>query len=304
MKALLETINLTSSIVLMTGVAAIFIPPVRDIIVKFVSSRFQLRIDTQLESFRSEMRRREEDLRRDARTTEQRINAIMASALSGLSAQQSEFAARQLKAIEKLWVCKSKVDRLRAAASMISAIKFEEACKGASQDKAYQDFFAEIDRVMLPENLLTDYNADPIETERPFLSPEVWALFAAYVSILFLSVGKLKMLKSGLGKPDLLKDEHTNKLIKAAAPELSEYIDQYGSAGHYYVLDLLEMKLVLSSQSMMLPDNKAKENLLKAHELFRFADAAKISQTVAISVPEKLKADTPPPPSAVEGASE
>jgi hypothetical protein len=63
---------------------------------------------------------------------------------------------------------------------------------------------------------------------------------------------RLVVLTSGLESPDKYMDEkHAFKVLKAALPHQTEYIDKYGHAGFYYLLDELQEKLLVELQKML-----------------------------------------------------
>ena len=107
---------------------------------------------------------------------------------------------------------------------------------------------------------------------RPFVSPMAWALYSAYSSIVMGSVFKLEILKIGVDSKKLINKEAISKVIKAALPQYTEYIDKYGDAGYHYLLDELEGKLLDEFRNMMAGVEADKASIAKAAEIVKYSN--------------------------------
>jgi hypothetical protein len=91
-------------------------------------------------------------------------------------------------------------------------------------------------------------------------------LFSAYQAILGGSLGKLQILKSGL-PGDLLKIDHITAATKAALPTYSAYIDKYGDAGCYQLLDILEAELLKELRRILAGEESDKASIEQANKI-------------------------------------
>jgi len=97
---------------------------------------------------------------------------------------------------------------------------------------------------------LTKLNTISAHKARPFVSPMVWAVFRAYTTIAMGAAIRIEGLKSGIAT-DLVNHGSIKKLVKAALPHQSEYLDKFGEAGYHYLLDELEEKLLREINVML-----------------------------------------------------
>jgi len=84
------------------------------------------------------------------------------------------------------------------------------------------------------------------------------------------SVMRLQVLKGGLGKDDFADHDAIKKLIKAALPHYSDYIDQHGaSVYYYYVLEALDTRLLEEIRAMLNGSDTNAEHIAQAAEILR-----------------------------------
>ena len=268
----------------------------RDAITKYALGWIQLSLDKKMEAYRSEIRKAEEEFKRDIRANEQRISSIANVALSGFSGRQNALNARRLQAVEKLWTSKGVLDSGKLAVSFMQAIKFEEAVKVASTNTQLREFFKMMDEKSPFTIQLTEKKVQPIESERPFLSPLVWATYSAYSSVIMAAVVRQKFLSTGLDKTDILKTKEIDALVKAVLPEQSGFIDQYGMAANYALLDQLEQKLVISCHDMLNGTGSDEFSVERAHKLYELARKATSQREVPPDIPEAIKQEPPKVP--------
>lgn len=160
---------------------------------------------------------------------------------------------------------------------MMACVKYEWALEQAAQEPNARKFFETIASTCPPEKL---QKADA-HRSRPFVSDLAWALFSAYQAILCGSLGKLQILKSGL-PGDLLKIDHITTATKAALSAYSAYyIDKYGDAGCYQLLDILEAELLKELRRILAGEESDKASVEQASKIMEaVARLQKQSQTV------------------------
>jgi hypothetical protein len=215
-----------------------------------------------LESFRADLRKSEEGFKADLRAKESQIEALRSGALSGLISRQAVLDKRRVEAIEQLWDAIEKLAPLKMPASMVACIKYEWALEKASLDPAARKFFETIANTCPPEKL----QKTDAHKSRPFVSDLAWALFSAYQAILLGAVARLHILKSGLSG-DLLKADHVSATTKAALPAYSSYIDKYGDAGCYQLLNVLETELLKELRRILAGEESDKASVEQASKI-------------------------------------
>jgi hypothetical protein len=279
-------ISAATSASILAAVGALF----RDTIAKYIAAFVQLRFDERLERLRSDLRRAEETLKRELESGERTIKTLVDTTLALRSNRQSALQARQLLAVERLWETKTELDRFKFASEWMSRIKFEEACKRSKTDEKVRQFFA-----MGQIASLTEWKPKHnVNAERPFLSSTAWSLFYAYQAVLFLAATKLHFLTTGIGEPELITNRNTDTALKTALPHLAEYIDKYSAAGHHFLLDELEQRLLAAIQEMLEGRAADSDHLRQAAEIQRAAN--EIGWEPPKEVPASIRADRPPPP--------
>jgi hypothetical protein len=230
--------------------APLAVPAIREAIGKYIAAFVQHHFDERIEKLRSELRRSEEKFAAELRTNEQQLRSLTDAALSLRSSRQAALDARRLQAVEKLWAAKIASDRMRLAANLVSHLNMDEMFKAAENgDPKIQNFANTLDS-LTGLDLKEEAPQMSATSERPFLSPNVWALFSAYQGVMLHSVMPLKALATGTTK--YFKKEDTVKpLLLLALPEFADYIEKYGFSGYYHLLNVLEERLLKAIQEML-----------------------------------------------------
>lgn len=222
----------------------------------------QHEFNEKLETFRADLKKSEETFKADLRMKENQIEALRGGALSGLVSRQAVLDKRRLEAIEQLWDAIEKLAPLKMPASLMACVKYEWALEHATQDPNARKFFETIANTCPLEKL----QKTDAHRSRPFVSDLAWALFSAYQAILGGSLGKLQILKSGL-PGDILKADHVTATTKAALPAYSSYIDKYGDAGCYQLLNVLEAELLKELRRILAGEESDKASVEQASKI-------------------------------------
>lgn len=267
---------------------------VRAAVAKYVAGFVEHSFEARLEKLKSELRQAEERFSSEIRRKEIEIRSLTEAVLSARSTRQAGLDARRLEAAERVWKAKVGVDKWIMASAIMQSIKFDAAAKASATDQRVKDLFATFDGI---SGVDPTKELPPAATlERPFITPNVWALFSAYQAVVFLSVAMLKMLANGVGNPELIKQEPTAKILKAALPEYSDYIDQWGHAGYHELLGVLEGKLLEAIQDML--DGKDSDAATLERSSAILATIKKLSTDDPTgALPANLKEGLPPTPS-------
>lgn len=236
----------------------------RSVIETRLRASVQHEFDEKLEAFRTDLRKTEEAFKADLRAKESEIEALRSGALSGLINRQVVLEKRRVEAIEQLWDAVEKLAPLKMPAYMMASVKYEDALKRVEQDRNARTFFATIGSTCTPEKL----QKTDAHRSRPFISELAWALFSAYQAILLGVVARLQILKNGL-PGDLIKADHVTSMTKAALPAYSAYIDTYGDAGCYHLLDILEAELLKEFRRIMAGEESGKSSVEQASKIMQ-----------------------------------
>ena len=241
----------------------------RELISTRLTKSVQHEFDKKLESLKTELRASEERFKAQLREKEAEISALRSGALTVLASRQAAVDKRRLEAVDQLWSSFNALAPARAIAANMAVIKFESAAKQAEKDPKVRQFFE-----LIAQGFdLKSVDLTGAEKARPFLSPMVWAVYSAIRAITFHSVMQLQILKGGLGTTDFADHKAIEKLVLAALPHYSGYLEKHGSSVYYYVLEALDEKLLAELQSMLSGSEADKASLQQAAEIIRQANA-------------------------------
>jgi hypothetical protein len=242
---------------------------------------------------KSELRRSEEEFTANLRENERQLKSLTDTALSLRSSRQVALDGRRLQAVEKLWTAKIATDRMKMAAAMISQLNLDEMFKAANSGEPGIEKFAGMLDQLTGLDLRKEVPQASAVSERPFLPPNVWALFAAYQGVMLHSVMSLKVLS--MGTAEFFKRDDTLKpLMLVALPEYKNYIEKYGFSGYYHLLDALEEKL-LTALSEMLDGKDVDDATIKRSAEIMSAVRAQESG-IKLNIPDSLRGPDIPDP--------
>ena len=226
-----------------------------------------------------------ETLRADLRSKEAQITALRSGALSGLVSRQAALDKRRLEAVDQLWAAVHSLAALKMASSVMATFKFDAAAHAAAKNQQFREMLKAMAPLPDPQKMFKNESWGA----RPFVSPLAWALFSAYQAILALASMQLKMLQVGFDMPEVVKTDKVVELVKAALPHQAEYVAKYGPAAFPYLLDELEILLLIELRRM-----------LEGAE----SDAALVEQAATIlKIADSMVVETLSKPQAAPGAS-
>jgi hypothetical protein len=210
----------------------------------------QHHFDRQIEGVRAELRQNEERLKSDLRDRESEISALRNTVLDGSASRQSMLDKRRFEAAERIWTAANDHAELKSLAASMAILNYDAVAKRISHEPKLQQV---IDA--LGAGLPTDPNQkikNVARDEQPFVSEPVWAYFSAYTIILLASCLRYRLLKVGLEEPgQYMSKIAIQKILTAALPDQTEWIDQQGPEKYYYLLDELERNLLSEIQKML-----------------------------------------------------
>ena len=180
------------------------------------------------------------------------------------------------------------------AAGMVSHLNLEEVFKAAENGDLRIKKFAEILDSVTGPDLKTELPEMSAVSEKPFLPPDVWALFSAYQGVMLGSVIILKTLAMGTTK--YFKQEDTLKpLMLLALPEFESYIEKHGFSGYYHLLDILEQKLLNAITEML--EGKAVDDATLKRTVEIMSAVRELNANTEPEIPKEFQgAEIPDPP--------
>ncbi|MFZ6766123.1 hypothetical protein ACO0LM_03480 [Undibacterium sp. Di26W] len=248
-----------------TGLLTIALGLGRNMIYTRLTKSVEHEFNKQLELVRSQMRESEERLKAELRISENEIAALRNGALSALASRQITLDKRRLEAVDQLWESVTALGQARGIASLLSTISFEQAAPVTEQDPKAREVFEMIGKTFD----LTKLDLSGASRARPFLSPMLWATFAALQAIIMHGVMQWQILRSGLGNKDLMDSDAVSNLIKIALPHYTKYIDDHGATVYYNVLQALDEQLLVEIQKMLSGVETDKDGIVQAAEILK-----------------------------------
>lgn len=220
--------------------------------------------EQKIETIKSDLRKREDQLRAKMTATESQLTALRSGALTSIVNRQAELYKRQLEAAERLWQAVIALAPAKSVASFMSVIKFDAAAKKAAINPNLREVFS-----TLNQNFdIKSINTIEASIVRPFVPPIVWAYYSAYSTIIIHSVLKMQALKNGIDK-DLADVNKIAALVKAALPHQEQYIQKFGTDAFYFLLDELEEKILNELKKLLHGEETDKASIERAANILR-----------------------------------
>lgn len=241
----------------------------RELISTRLAKSVQHEFDKKIEAVKAELRASEERFKAQLREKEAEISALRSGALTVLASRQAALDKRRLDAVDQLWSSFNALAPARFIAANMAFIKFESAAQQAERDPKVRQFFELIGQGFDFKSI----DLSGAAKARPFVTPMVWAVYSAIHAIALHSVMRLQILKGGLGTTDFADHKAIEKLVVAALPHYSDYLEKNGPSVYYYVLEALDTKLIAEFQSMLSGAEGDMASLQQAAEIIRQANA-------------------------------
>jgi hypothetical protein len=241
-----------------------------------IEKGIQYSFENKLEVLRTQLRKNEEVFKADLRNKESEIALLRNSVLSGSISRQSLLDKRRFEAVEKVWTAINDFAQLKGLSAMMAVVDFEAIAKRTGDPKI-QMFLDGIGAG--PPDVVKTKDIGQLKNvardERPFLPELAWAYFSAYTSILFGSLMRYMVLKSGLaGVADVLTNEPTKKILKAALPHQSSFIDKFEPGAYHHLLDELETLLLAELRKILEGEQADRAAIDKARGIMDVIDKA------------------------------
>lgn len=255
----------------------------RNLISTRLTKSVQHEFDTKLEVLRSQLKESEERLKADLRVKETEIAVLRSGAMSAMASRQIAVDKRRLEAIDQLWTAFNSLNPARYLSIALSTLKFEAVAKKTETDPKMRQFVETLGAGFDPKTL--DHAS--AAKARPFVSQVAWATYSAYTAVCMHAVTRWQVLRFGLGTQDLINNDLIGKLIKAALPHLTDYINEHGPNCYHLVLESLETKLLQDIQAMLAGVESDKASIKQAAEILKCSN--EVLQQASVNQSTELK---------------
>ncbi len=216
------------------------------------------------------------------------IAALRTGALAVLKDRHVDLDKRRLIAAERLWSDVAARRNLRLLAQIMQNINVEETLRrvkaGRSQSRGFSDFSESMLKIGKIDELKHLPN---VESERPFLSPIVWALYQAYSAILAYPIAFFGMLSIGEAA-GLADGKKIIDLVKVALPHRSGFLDEVGLGGIFYLIDEVEEALLSAIRTDLKGRDSDDDALAQASRILEKVEQAKSADGVP-RIPTELE---------------
>ncbi len=112
---------------------------------------------------------------------------------------------------------------------------------------------------------------------KPFLPELAWAYFVAYKTILYGSLVRFSALKSAV-LDRYLTNNATKKILKAALPHQSDFIDQNEPETYHYLLDEIEGYLLIELRKILEGRDADQAATIRAKEIMEAVNHADVER--------------------------
>ena len=235
----------------------------KNLIIAWITKGVQHDFDVQLETLRASLRTSEELLKSDLREKETEIDSLRNNVLSGSAGRRTLLDKRRFEAVEKIWTAVNDSAQLKIVSQTMAILNYDAVAK-QSRNSKMQQFLDTIGINFADRQKLKNIARD----ERPFVPEIAWAYFSAYTTVLYFSLLRLETLKSGMEDPQkLVNAEHVKMVLKAALPHQTQFIDDQDPGAYYYLLDELEIKLLIELRKILDGKEADQSSLQRANEI-------------------------------------
>jgi hypothetical protein len=157
--------------------------------------------------------------------------------------------SRKIDSVQRIWCGLYDLSKMKGAASWIGLIKWDALAEEAEKEPMVLKLFDGLEGVSREEVIhKLDAFYQTIHAERLYVSQNAWTLCRAYVSILRHYMMFLCMLRERIPAATLaslfFNDGELRKLLSAAVPAKSEFIEHCDREHLYMLLESIEVYLL------------------------------------------------------------
>ena len=182
-----------------------------------------------------------ENLKSDLRQNEAEIDALRNNVLSASTGRQTLLDKRRFEAVEKIWTAINDFGPAKGLSQMMALLNIEILSTN-TLDPRVQALLKGMDTVVA---LNPETAKNIARDESLFVSEIAWAYFQAYCNVVYFNLWRFATLKSGIENPQkLMNADVIKKVLKAALPHQTKFIDECDPNAYYYLLEEIEEALL------------------------------------------------------------
>lgn len=219
----------------------------RRTILEIVTNSIAKRFEKDLESFRSELRQKEDALRADLQSRQREIDVLRASIASLRQQSHSKIEDKRINAIEKTWLNTQEISKLRIAVGFRQIFKIEKM-RERKNDPKLQESLRRICEISGVSDFLANHNRSDLGTSRLYLPPKIWAYYSTYNVIASMAALELDSLSKGFDQSEFLNEGGVRDTVIAALPHTKESFEKYGDSFAFHYFDTLHELLLIEIQ--------------------------------------------------------
>lgn len=238
-----------------------------------IEKTIQHNFDVKIESIKTHLRREEEKFRSEVKARDEQISAIRNGALSNLASRNSIIDKRRLEALDKIWSHAVSMSSLKVVANFFQYINLDSTLEAATESSSEGTKVRQF-----ADTLWNTFNLDAHKvnvfpnTERPYVSPMVWALFTAYSTAIRMPLVYIMAMRSAISASSMKDQKEVLETIKIALPQHGELIEKFGINCLPFLIEELEKSLLYEIQKSLIDTEIDQSNLKQAADIINAAN--------------------------------
>jgi hypothetical protein len=247
--------------------------------------------DIKLEKIKADFRRDEEQLRADLRSRDAQIDSLRKGALSTMASRHAALDKRRLEAVENIWAAVVQRSQLKLLVGIAKSINMDVMMERASKRGRDAENLQSMARLFCETGKVDEIGSlSNAYSERPFVTPVIWALFSAYNLVILRPAAQFMLMRGGVDGGVLNTSPAMTEMIKKALPHQAEFIDKFGPNSVILLVDELEEKLLTAICQALEGKELDGQSVQQANEILKLADEVLAGQSAKVDVPEAIRA--------------
>jgi len=229
--------------------------------------------DSKLEEVRSELQR-----------TNTQLSGINSAGSQAYSQVQAALLPNKIKAIETMWASVLAWNEMSAASMFVAVLPIDWVRKYGSDPSTKENFEA---LLKAPNHLEFLKERNNIESVRPFVSEQCWALYSAYNSFYISRISKASLfLIPTFDHAEVYKRLNERELVvKSASREILERYDADVLGGTNEYLNYLKEEMVKEFHLELSGERDSTRAANNAAEIIKVAESLSSNSSETISPP-------------------
>jgi hypothetical protein len=260
---------------------------------EWVSKRATHGLERSIAELQSKLRQQETELSSQLEQERGRLGAVQATVLELMATRKRRAEERTIDAAEKLWKHIIALGPGHVVAKIVTIYKVNEIMESVPTN----DRIANVIKSVGP-NVTSANFADTlkeVDNARLYLPAHIWKLFTAYSSIITVSVAFRESASQQLDMRRYFNFDGVKADVKAAMPELSQYVDEHEWNVTGNLVDGIKDRLLAELRAVVLGEAVAGGPISDIGRLNSLAEFKRLSQQLEQSHPELVAHPDAPP---------